>query len=66
VAVHLWTTGWAGITQKTGSKAEYGGDACEFAPLKAGTYLLAAEGLDVQAELKLGANRLDWVYFEPC
>ena len=65
LAVHLWKTGWNGLTQKTGSKAEYGSDACEFAPLGAGTYLLSAEGLDVQAEVKLGTNRLDWVYFEP-
>ncbi len=36
--VRLWTAGWEGMTQRTGSKPEYGADVCEFAPLGAGSY----------------------------
>ncbi len=63
--VHLSTDGWSGLTQKTGSKAEYGPDACEFAPLGPGSYLVEVEELDVRAEIHLTAGRLNWVCFEP-
>jgi hypothetical protein len=62
--VRLWTPGWGGITQRGGSKAEYGPDACEFAPLGAGTYLLEAAGIPLRAEVQVAANRVTWVRFE--
>ncbi len=63
--VHLWTPGWSGITQRTGSKSEYGPDVCEFAPLGAGLYFVEPEGLDVRAVVDLSKNRLAWVRFFP-
>jgi hypothetical protein len=62
--VRLWTSGWGGITQAAGSKAEYGADACEFAPLGAGRYFVELTGQDVRAEVNLEPNRIAWVYFE--
>jgi hypothetical protein len=67
VDVRLWTTGWEGIVQRTGSKAEYGPDACEFAPLGPGRYsvqpqdLAGAEGL--VADVALDGRRVAWVTF---
>lgn len=70
-AVSLWTWGWGGITQVSGSKPEYGADACEFAPLGAGVYFVELEETDaagvtqtVRAEVKLEPNRVAWVRFE--
>ncbi len=63
--VRLWTSGWSGITQQTGSKAEYGPDACEFAPLGAGVYSLEAADLGITAEVRVEPNRVVWVRFEP-
>lgn len=70
-AVSLWTWGWGGITQLTGSKPEYGPDACEFAPLGPGTYFVELEETDaagiprtVRAEVQLQPNRVVWVRFE--
>ena len=63
VPVHLWTDGWEGITQRTGSKAEFGTDACEFAPLGVGRYLLRPEGTDVVAEVIADGRRVLWVTF---
>ena len=70
-AVSLWTYGWGGITQMTGSKPEYGPDACEFAPLGPGVYFVelevpAEEGQaqTVRAEVNLPPNRVVWVRFE--
>ena len=63
--VRLWTSGWGGITQRTGSKLEYGPDVCEFAPLGPGAYTVAPQGLDVQADVRLAANRVAWVRFHP-
>jgi hypothetical protein len=65
VTVRLSTAGWSGLSQKTGSKPEYGADACEFAPLGAGTYQVEPEGLGVRADVPVAGNRVEWVYFEP-
>lgn len=46
--VRLWTAGWSGIVQRTGSKSEYGPDVCEFAPLGAGRYSVEATGLEAE------------------
>lgn len=63
--VRLWTSGWGGITQRTGSKPEYGPDVCEFAPLGPGTYTVEPLGLAVRADVCLEANRVAWVRFHP-
>ena len=52
-----------------GSKAEYGADACEFAPLGPGRYFIEPVGLEaspgqpLRAEINLDANRVGWVRF---
>ena len=56
VALRLWTTGWEGTTQRTGSKAEYGPDACEFAPLGAGRYSIRAAGVGGRREPDRGCG----------
>ncbi len=61
--VALWTGGWAGMVQRTGSKAEYGPDACEFAPLGAGRYNVQPEGMDAVAEVVVDGRRVHWVTF---
>ncbi|MDH7487221.1 MAG: carboxypeptidase-like regulatory domain-containing protein, partial [Anaerolineae bacterium] len=61
--VHLWTDGWSGIVQRTGSKAEYGPYACEFAPLGGGHYYIEPEGLGVQADVHIDGRRVVWVEF---
>ena len=63
--VHLWTEGWEGTTQRTGSKPEYGPDVCEFAPLGEGTYYLEPKGLDVRATVNVTSERVVWVEFLP-
>ena len=69
--VRLWTSGWGGVTQRAGSKPEYGPDACEFAPLGPGVYWVEPAGLaaagepPLRAEVRLAANRVAWVRFEP-
>ena len=71
-AVSLWTWGWGGVTQLSGSKPEYGPDACEFAPLGPGIYFVELEepasagspSQTVRAEVNLAANRVAWVRFE--
>ena len=62
--VRLWCEGWEGITQQAGSKAEYGPDACEFAPLGPGSYHVEPAGLDARAEVKVPPNRVMWIRFE--
>lgn len=70
-AVSLWTWGWGGLTQFTGSQPEQGADVCEFAPLGPGVYFLELEDADpvtgvvntVRAEVRLETNRVLWVYF---
>ncbi len=67
--VRLWTSGWSGIVQRTGSKPEYGPDACEFAPLGAGRYTVEPSGLDASAgaslriDFDLLPNRIVWVRY---
>ena len=63
VSVHLWTEGWEGITQRTGSKTEFGTDACEFAPLGVGRYVLQLDRTDVVAEVIADGRRVLWVTF---
>ena len=65
LSVRLWADGWAGITQRVGSKAEYGPYALEFAPLGPGTYYVEPEGLGVRATVDVPANRVMWVEFRP-
>jgi hypothetical protein len=62
-SVHLWMAGWADATRLAGSKAEYGADACEFAPLSPGKYEIEPAGLGVRAQVQLAQNRLVWVTF---
>jgi hypothetical protein len=61
--VRLWTAGWSGMTLRTGSKAEYGEDACEFAPLGVGTYKIQPEGIDAVAEASVNGSRVLWITF---
>lgn len=63
VTVRLWTEGWEGASQRTGSKPEYGADVCEFAPLGAGGYRIEPQGLGVQADVAVDGSRVTWVTF---
>ncbi len=68
--MRLWTPGWNGVVQQTGSKPEYGPNVCEFAPLGAGNYSIALEDVEagqaalpaeaVETEVSVGANRVVW------
>ena len=62
-AVRLWTDGWSGMTQRTGTKPEYGTDVCEFAPLGAGPYKVQPEGVSVIAAITVDGSRVSWVTF---
>jgi hypothetical protein len=61
--IRLWTEGWSGMIQFTGSKPEYGPYACEFAPLGGGRYTIEPEGLEVQAQVNVDGSRVLWVEF---
>ena len=61
--VRLWTAGWEGMTQRTGSKPEYGADVCEFAPLGVGSYHVQLDGVDVVADVAVDGRRALWVTF---
>jgi hypothetical protein len=63
--VHIGAVGWAGFTQLTGSKAEYGPYFCEFAPLGAGRYTITPADLGVQAEVLVDGRRVLRVVFTP-
>ena len=54
--------GWSS-TCITGSKSEYGPDACEFGGLWAGTYILQPEGADMQLEVKVDGLGIAFVEF---
>jgi hypothetical protein len=54
-----WST-----TNRTGTKPEYGPTFLEFAPLGAGSYVITAEGIPVQARLELPQGGLAVVLFE--
>ena len=62
-AVRLWTAGWEGNAQRTGSKREYGPDVCEFAPLGAGRYQVQIDGVDVVADVLVDGSRVTWLTF---
>jgi len=64
LSVRIWAEGWPGIVQVTGSKAEYGDDVCEFAPLGSGHYFLRPEGLDITASIMVNGQRILWVVFQ--
>jgi hypothetical protein len=55
--------GWSTVN-RTGTKPEYGPTFLEFAPLGAGTYVITAEGIPVNATLTLGQGGLAVVLFE--
>ncbi len=61
--VRIYTEGWAGITQRTGSKQEYGEFALEFSPLGPGRYVVEPEGMDVKAEVELTGREVLMVTF---
>ncbi len=61
--VRLWTVGWEGFTQRTGSKSEYGSDVCEFSPLGVGKYNVQPQGVDVVAEVNVDGRRVHWLTF---
>lgn len=63
IPVRIWTGGWSGMTRRTGSKPEYGTDACEFSPLGAGRYHVQPEGIDVAAEVQVDGSRVVWLTF---
>lgn len=63
VPVRLWTVGWEGFTQRTGSKSEYGSDVCEFSPLGVGKYSVQPQGIDAVAEVTVDGRRVHWLTF---
>lgn len=63
--VHIGAVGWAGFSQLTGSKSEYGPYFCEFAPLGAGRYTITPADLGVQAEILVDGRRVLRVVFTP-
>ncbi len=65
LAVKLYGPGWGGITGLTGTKPEYGEFACEFSPLREGTYFIEPEGLGTTAEVHLEAGTILTIEFEP-
>jgi hypothetical protein len=54
--------GWS-ATCLTGTKPEYGPDACEFGGLWPGTYYLRPEGADIQLELEMDGLGAAFVEF---
>ncbi len=52
------------VTNKTGSKAEYGIDALEFAPLAPGVYVLTPEGLGTSFKFELKPGTIAEVVFD--
>ncbi len=55
---------WSG-TNTTGSKAEYGPDALEFAPLAPGRYRVSVPGLPATFDVTLEARKITRIVFEP-
>lgn len=55
--------GWS-ATCVTGTKPEYGGDACEFGGLWAATYYLQPEGADVQVSVTMDGAGFAFVHFQ--
>jgi len=64
VSVNITGGGGWGASCISGTKPEYGPDACEFGGLWPGTYYLQPEGADIQVEVAmdgLGIARVDFV-----
>jgi hypothetical protein len=65
LAVQLYAGGNLQATCVTGTKPEYGPDACEFSGLSAATYLLQPEGADIELEVEMdGLGRAE-IHFAP-
>lgn len=63
--VRLWAQGWPGLVHLTGSKAEYGPTALEFAPLGPGHYTVEPQELGTTADVELSRGEIVLVRFEP-
>lgn len=63
--VQISASGWDGYVQFAGSKAEYGPDALEFAPLGSGAYTITPAEIGISAEVNLDAARVLMVAFTP-
>jgi hypothetical protein len=61
--VHIDTRGGWSETCITGSKPEYGSDACEFGGLWPGTYYLRPEGSDLEVEIEMDGLGTAEVHF---
>jgi hypothetical protein len=66
VKIRVWTDGWDGMVQESGSKPEYGPYACELSPLGSGKYYLSADELGVEKiPINLDGVHVVWVTFRP-
>ncbi len=65
VAVQITGGGSWNATCLTGSKPEYGPDACEFGGLWPGTYYLQPEGADIQLEVRMDGLGIAFIEFTP-
>ncbi|MGD9048732.1 MAG: hypothetical protein PVF77_11825, partial [Anaerolineae bacterium] len=63
VPVHITGGGGWTATCTSGTKAEYGPDACEFGGLWPGTYYLQPEGADIRLEIEMDGLGMAEVYF---
>jgi hypothetical protein len=61
--VHITGGGGWTATCTTGTKPEYGPDACEFGGLWPGTYYLHPEGADIQLEIEMDGLGMAEVHF---
>lgn len=62
--VEIRSNGWS-ATAQTGSKPEYGPDACEFGGLRAGTYTITPRGLGASARVTVDGWGWALVRFDP-
>ncbi len=65
VPVQISTGGGWSATCVSGTKPEYGPDACEFGGLWPGIYYLQPEGADVQVEVEMDGMGIAFVEFAP-
>jgi hypothetical protein len=63
VPVHITGGGGWTATCTTGTKPEYGPDACEFGGLWPGTYYLQPEGADIRLEIEMDGQGMAEVHF---
>ena len=63
VQVHITGGGGWSATCVTGTKPEYGPDACEFGGLWPGTYLMWPEGADIDLEVEMDGLGIAHVEF---